>query len=178
MKKKLSPLSITVLVLALLVMWFAIGFFVYETVTSGGMKPTSLARMLLLVAAALLSLGRLFILNRAPVKREKHPISYYRTKYAPVLGKAFLSDAKAEKRFFRAVEDYVNDRYAPAVKSFAKLLKTASSAADRYALLAFLGFSYEDMQMYARAAELYRAAAKISATELLSARIAFCESKL
>ena len=176
--KKLSPLAIVLLVIIILVMGFAIGLFIYETVTTGELKTASLVRMVLLVAATLLSLGRLLFQGKTSAKKEKHDIAYYRKKYAPVVGKAFLNNKKAEKKFFRAVEDYVNDRYAPAVKTFAELLKTAETGADRYALLAFLGFSYEDMKMYPRAVELYRAAESICATDLLAARIAFCESKI
>lgn len=178
MKNSLTPLVIVALVLALLVIGASVGLFIYESVREGEMNTSSLVRMLLLVAAALLTVGRLLFQRKASRKNVKHSIAYYREKYAPVLGRAFLADKKAEKKFFRAVEDYVNDRYAPAVKTFAKLLKTATSGADRYALLAFLGFSYEDMQMYARAAELYRAAESLCSSELIEARIAFCESKM
>lgn len=172
--KKLSVLLTVLLVAVILLDLFVVGLFAYETATSGSVNPSSLLRAILLLGASVFTVIRLFAgsSSKAPSRTK---IAYYRERYKPVVAHAFLRDRRGEKAFFTAVEHYVNNNYAAAVKGFSKLLKKAKSNEDLFALYSFLGFSYEDMKLYDRAAELYRRAVLLRDSYQISARITHCE---
>lgn len=176
MKKKLHPAATVVAFGIILLDLIMVGLFIYECIKISGFAAEAFLRAILLLAASVFTLLRFFGVGGYVLTPP--PIAYYRSHYKTYLAGAFLDDPRREKLFFCAVDRYANSNYSAAVRGFAKLLKGAKSPADSFALLAFLGFSYEDMQMYDRALTLYRRALTVAKHPAIELRISHCEEQV
>ncbi|MBQ8350679.1 MAG: tetratricopeptide repeat protein [Clostridia bacterium] len=135
----------------------------------------SILRAALLLASLAITVSRVLT---GPRRRGKISPAVYRKHYKDLIGRAFSDDPKREKRFFRAVDEYQNNRYAPAVRLLHKVEGECTRNEERFAVLVFMALCYNDMGMYQPAATLYERALTMRENATAASNLGLCYQTL
>lgn len=131
------------------------GLLIWDYLPDHAIDPANLSRAGLLLLGLVLSVMKLSSRTTRTVSNKK---ALYSKAYAEYIENVFPEDKKLQKQFFDAVDDYNHDKPAAGVSKLEKLLPSCTRRSDRYAVTVFLALCLDDMQVYDKAAEQYRAA--------------------
>lgn len=150
--KKLGYVLYTILILAV------IGLVVYDYWPDKQLDRDTLIRAGVLLLGFVAGMAKL---NRPRRKKTANKKALYSNAYAKYINNVFPDDKKSEKLFFSAVEDYNLDRPDQAVEKLNRLHGECRNSSDRYAVTVFLALCLDELHLYDKAAEQYRAALNI-----------------
>ena len=149
MLKKRKIIRTVCLVLFILVDIFVLALCVNELIKTGKLEVPTVLRTVAIVGASVISVIKMY------AGQPKLKGSEYREIYKRYIGDAFLTDKSREKRFFKALDLYNEDKYSDCIKALDKLLSDTQSSKDRFALMFFKAKCYDDRGMYEQAIDLY-----------------------
>lgn len=152
-----------------------IGLLVYDYLPDHRIEATDLSRAGLLLAGILLGFLKVGRRQSRGVSNKK--VTYTRA-YPQFIQNVFPDDRKAEKLFFNAVDDYNCDRPAKGIEKLNKLRGECRNSAERYAVTVFTALCLDDMGIYDRAAENYRAALQIKQNSTLCSNLGLVLERL
>ena len=142
---------------------------VWDYMPDKTIAPQNLSRAGLLLLGLVLSVLKLSGRSNRRVSNKK---ALYTKAYSAYIQNVFAEDQKLEKLFFAAVDDYNQDKPAAGVAKLEKLRGSCFNNNDRYAVTVFMALCLDDMQLYDKAAEQYRAAVAIKPNSSLYSNLA------
>lgn len=145
-----------------------VGLLVWDYLPDRSIDRDTLTRAGLLLAGLVLSVLKLGSQSKRSVSNKK---ALYSKAYAEYIENVFPEDKKLEKLFFDAVDDYNHDKPAAGVAKLEKLRSSCVRRSDIYAVTVFLALCLDDMQVYDKAAEQYRAALSMSPRSSLASNL-------
>lgn len=151
----------------------AAALLIYQGFVTKDLESGNLVKGLLMIAAALLGMFR--PRNRRQIVNKK---ATYQKAYGEYIQNAFSEDRKLEILFYKAVDDYNQNRPAAAISKLNKLRKECHHTAEIYAVTFFLALCHDDMQLYGEAIKHYDAAAKIRPTSTLYSNMGLCQQRM
>ena len=140
---------IILIVLVILLMAAALGFYLWEIVTKG--ESDNLLSLLAVEFSLLATLVRLFKKER----RVRRPLTFYEHHYAPELGRAFDNQPKNKKKLLAAIRLYNENKFDPSLDMLRELYRECRSTYDRQAVLMFTALCYNDSNRESSAIEYY-----------------------
>ncbi len=102
----------------------------------------------------------------------------YHAHYGKFIGRAFETDAKAEKQFIKAVDCYAQDKPADGLPILKKLYDQCQTQDDRYAVVTFMALCLNDMQVYQKAIEMYAFSLRIKANSTIASNLGLCYERI
>lgn len=145
------------------------GLLVWDYVPDHSIDPSTVSRAAVLLAGIALGILKIHHPRRRSVSNKK---ALYSNAYAKYIQNVFPEDKKAEKLFFNAVDDYNQDRPADGLDKLTRLRGECRNSAERYAVTVFTALCLDDMKLYEKAAEQYRAALQIRQESSLASNLA------
>ncbi len=152
-----------------------VGLLLWDYLPDKSIDPSNLTRAGLLFAGLILGILKTGSRSRKHVSNKK---SLYTKAYADYIQNVFPEDRKLEKLFFDAVDDYNHDKPAAGVAKLEKLRVSCVRSSERYAVTVFLALCLDDMQVYDKAAEQYRAALAIKPHSSLASNLGLVLERL
>ena len=104
--------------------------------------------------------------------------SLYHAHYGEFIGRAFETDAKAEKQFIKAVDCYAQDKPADGLPILKKLYDQCQTQDDRYAVVTFTALCLDDMQVYQKAIELYAFSLQMKPNSTIASNLGLCYERI
>ena len=145
-----------------------IGLLVWDYMPDKAIDPANLSRAGLLLLGLVLSVLKLSSRTTRSVSNKK---ALYSKAYAEYIENVFPEDKKLQKQFFDAVDDYNHDKPAAGVAKLEKLRPSCVRRSDIYAVTVFLALCLDEMQVYDKAAQQYRAALSIKPNSALASNL-------
>ena len=145
-----------------------VGLLIFDYMPDKSIDRDTLTRAGLLLAGLVLSILKFRSRTTRSVSNKK---ALYTKAYADYIENVFPEDKKLQKLFFDAVDDYNQDKPAAGVAKLEKLLGSCVRRSDRYAVTVFLALCLDEMQVYDKAAEQYRAALSIKPHSSLASNL-------
>ena len=145
-----------------------IGLLVWDYMPDKTIDPANLSRAGLLLLGLVLSVLKLSSRTTRSVSNKK---ALYSKAYAEYIENVFPEDKKLQKQFFDAVDDYNHDKPAAGVAKLEKLRPSCVRRSDIYAVTVFLALCLDEMQVYDKAAQQYRAALSIKPNSALASNL-------
>lgn len=145
-----------------------VGLLIFDYMPDKSIDRDTLTRAGLLMAGLVLSILKFRSRTTRSVSNKK---ALYTKAYADYIENVFPEDKKLQKLFFDAVDDYNQDKPAAGVAKLEKLLGSCVRRSDRYAVTVFLALCLDEMQVYDKAAEQYRAALSIKPHSSLASNL-------
>ena len=167
--KKLPYILYGLLALAL------VGLLVWDYLPDRTIDPDSLTRAGLVFAGVVLGVLKTGSRTRRSVSNKK---ALYSKAYADYIENVFPEDRKLQKLFFDAVDDYNRDKPAAGVAKLEKLRPSCVRRSDIYAVTVFLALCLDDMQVYDKAAQQYRAALSMKPHSSLASNLGLVLERL
>lgn len=144
------------------------GLLLWDYMPDQTIDRDSLRQAGLLLAGLVLGVLKLRTRTTGKVSNKK---ALYTKAYSDYIQNVFAEDQKLEKKFFDAVDDYNQNRPASGVAKLEKLMGSCVNRNDRYAVTVFLALCLDDMQVYDKAAQQYRAALSIKPHSSLASNL-------
>ncbi|MBQ9745190.1 MAG: tetratricopeptide repeat protein [Clostridia bacterium] len=155
MLKRRKIVRIICLILLIIVDAVAVLLCVNELTEKGKLEILPILRTVAIIGASLISIIKMYA-GQSRLKGTE-----YRAIYKKYIKDAFLTDKSQEKRFFKALDLYNEDKYSDCIKILDKLLCELPNNKDMFAVLFFKAKCYDDRGMYEPAIELYERALSI-----------------
>ena len=165
MKKTVAYIIIALAALAV------IGLLVYEIGFLKKIDSSNIIRALLIVAGLCLTAVKIATRTQNGASN-RHLL--YEKEYGELIGNAFLDNPKAKKRFYRALDDYNDNRYVPALRKLEKLMNEFTAPAERFTLRTFMGLCFQAVGAPAAAIYQYKAAKKIQTSSTVCSNLGMC----
>ena len=167
--KKLQYILYALLIVAI------IGLVLYDVLPDQQIETGTLTKAGILLAGAVLGIIRAAGRSQRGVVNKK---AVYSKAYAEFIGTAFSRDAKLEKAFYNAVDDFYRGKYAAASAKMEKLLPECQNNEERYAVTAFQGLSTDKMGILEKALEYYLAVQQIRPNSRIASNMGSCYASL
>lgn len=135
-----------------------VGLLAYDYLPDHHIDSSDLTRAGLLFAGIVLGMLKAGKRQDRSVASKK---TVYTNAYPQFIQNVFPDDKTSEKLFFSAVDDYNRNRPARGVEKLSKLRGECRNSSDRFAVTVFTALCLDDMGLYDKAAEAYRAAIQI-----------------
>lgn len=145
-----------------------IGLLVWDYMPDKAIEPANLSRAGLLLLGLVLSVLKLSSRTTRSVSNKK---ALYSKAYAEYIENVFPEDKKLQKQFFDAVDDYNHDKPAAGAAKLEKLRPSCVRRSDIYAVTVFRALCLDEMQVYDKAAQQYRAALSIKPNSALASNL-------
>lgn len=145
-----------------------IGLLVWDYAVDNVIDKRTQAKAIVVLTGLVISLVRLSKGHRRKVSNKK---ALYSKAYSEYIDHVFPEDKKLEKLFFDAVDDYNQNKPAAGVAKLEKLRPSCARRSDIYAVTVFLALCLDDMKVYNKAAEQYRAALSIRPNSSLASNL-------
>lgn len=133
-------------------------------------------------SAVTISIGGAFIATLlgtpAAPKKVAHKKTYYKTKFAEYIGRAFAMDAKAEKKLYQAIDFYVQQKPSAALSILEKLRDECQQRDDIYAVATFTGLCCHDLKLYDKAIGHYTRSLQLRAHSTIASNMGLCHERL
>lgn len=172
MRRK-NPKIILVVALILILAAAVMGLLVYEFITTGELKSSSVFKALAILAGAALTLGKLY--TQRHIKRTP---KVYRNLYPDLIGDAFSEQTKQSKTFFRALDHYNASANSKALALLGSLDTETLSRKERFSVTAFTAICYDEMRQYEKAAEEYEKAYDLQINSTVASNLGLCYQQL
>ena len=161
-------------VAASLVAVFTVAYTLYEIfvlkIVEGGNIFRAIVILLMLALSVLqFSFGK---------KSKKLSPKILREHYRSVIGEVFVNDPKMEKRFFGAVNLRNQNEYNKAIKAFDAMEAMCRCNEERFAVTIFKALCYDDLKMYAKAAEIYEKALTYREDSTATSNLGLCYQRM
>ena len=171
--KKRQLIRFVIVIAVILLNAATVVLMINEFNKNGFIEKSSVLRSAAIFGASVISLVKMFV--RTDVRRKP---KLYRESYKVYAEKAFLTDKKKEKQFFCALDAFNNNDLNKALKLLNDLLPKSDGGADRFAVLSFIGFCYDDLKLYEKAIEFYEKALSVKEHSELASNIGRCYQQL
>ena len=145
-----------------------IGILIYDYLPDHRIESSDLSKAGLLLVGMAVSILKTGKRQRRGVSNKK---AAYSKAYPQFIQNVFPDDRKSEKLFFNAVDDYNRDRPAQGIEKLNRLRGECRNSAERYAVTVFTALCLDDMGLYEKAAEAYRAAFQIKRHTTLASNL-------
>ncbi len=165
--KKISVIVITVLILAVL------GLLAYQGLVTKDLEAKNVIRALLILAGLVLTMLKSGRRHRVGNKK-----TLYEKAYPEYIQSVFSTDKKLEKLFFRAVDDYNQNKPSAGEKKLEALRIECHSTTDLYAVTVFTALCLDDMGLPDKAITEYRNALRIRPHSTLASNMGLCLDRL
>ena len=144
-------ISIIIITLLILLIVFAIGFYIYDIAANGSSPTENLFKMLAAVFVCLGGLGRFCM----PRLASKHGLVFYEVQYAEHIKEAFKHTPSDRRRLLTAVKLYNENKFARSIRILGELKGRCKARDDIYATGLFLGLCLTDMGLSEEAVRVY-----------------------
>lgn len=156
------------LILYIILALVVIGILVWDLAVDNLIERNTQAKAIVVLVGLVISIVNLARRSTRKVSNKK---ALYSKAYAEYIENVFPEDRKLQKLFFDAVDDYNHGKPAAGVAKLEKLRPSCVRRSDIYAVTVFLALCLDDMKVYDKAAQQYRAALSIKPNSGLSSNL-------
>lgn len=145
-----------------------IGLLIWDYMPDKTIEAANLSRAGLLLLGLVLSVLKFSSRATRTVSNKK---AMYTKAYSEYIENVFPEDRKLQKLFFDAVDDYNHEKPASGAAKLEKLRSSCTRRSESYAVTVFLALCLDEMQVYDKAAEQYRAALSMKPNSSLASNL-------
>lgn len=156
-----------------IVIALAAGLLIYETVILKKTDSGNIARCVLIIAGAVLTMFKAN--KRVPAINKK---VHYQKAYSDFIQNPFSEDPKLERKFYNAVHDYNQNKPSSALSKLEKLRKECQRSGDLYSVTVFTALVLDDMGHFSKAVAQYNAALHIRQNSTLYSNMGLCYQRM
>lgn len=167
--KKLPYILYIVLILAI------IGLVLYDFLPDHFVGKETIMRCAVLIIAAIVGMLRFSGKGRKSVANKK---SVYSKAYAEYIGRAFSSDPKTEKLFYKAVDYFNQDNPEKCIDTLERIRSECRNSEDIYAVTVFKALSFDEMRLDEEAINHYYSALQMKQNSTLASNLAVCYDRI
>lgn len=146
------------LILYIILALVVIGILIWDFAVDNLIERNTQAKAIVVLVGLVISIVNL---SRRSTRKVSNKKALYSNAYAEYIENVFPEDKKLQKQFFDAVDDYNHGKPAAGVAKLEKLRPSCVRRSDIYAVTVFLALCLDDMKVYDKAAQQYRAALSI-----------------
>ena len=165
-----------IIALYIMVILAAVGASVYEYCTKGALNSSNLLRTCIIVIGAILGMVKTVTRGRNPYIGNKKAL--YEKAYSAQIGAAFSSMPKEGKVFYRALDDFNNDKFSASLKKLLQLEESCRGGAEQRALTFFIARNYERLKDFENAVKYYERCLVLGGPPQAANNLASCYSIL
>lgn len=156
------------LILYIILALVVIGILVWDFAVDNLIDRNTQAKAIVVLVGLVISIVNL---SRRSTRQVSNKKALYSNAYAEYIENVFPEDKKLQKLFFDAVDDYNHSKPAEGVAKLEKLRPSCVRRSDIYAVTVFLALCLDDMKVYDKAAQQYRAALSIKPNSGLASNL-------
>lgn len=175
MNKKQKIVTFVMLALIVILSVVMALMLVFEYRSTGTVAKASITRAVIIAVSMLLATVKIALQPRTKRKNVALP---YRDHFAEVIGNAFSSDEKLEKRLFSAIDAYRSYNFAKAIKILNSLFPYAKTTDERFCILFFSAKCYYHGRYYDTAVKLYEKAFELKESGSVASNLTLCYDML
>lgn len=156
------------LILYIILALVVIGILVWDFAVDNLIDQGTQAKAIVVLVGLVISIVNL---SRRSARKVSNKKALYSKAYAEYIENVFPEDKKLQKQFFDAVDDYNHGKPAAGVAKLEKLRPSCVRRSDIYAVTVFLALCLDEMKVYDKAAQQYRAALAIKPNSALASNL-------
>ena len=156
------------LILYIILALVVIGILIWDFAVDNLIERNTQAKAIVVLVGLVISIVNL---SRRSTRKVSNKKALYSNAYAEYIENVFPEDRKLQKLFFDAVDDYNHGKPAEGVAKLEKLRPSCVRRSDIYAVTVFLALCLDDMKVYDKAAQQYRAALSIKPNSGLASNL-------
>lgn len=156
------------LILYIILALVVVGILVWDFAVDNLIERNTQAKAIVVLVGLVISIVNL---SRRSTRKVSNKKALYSNAYAEYIENVFPDDKKLQKQFFDAVDDYNHSKPAAGVAKLEKLRPSCVRRSDIYAVTVFLALCLDDMKVYDKAAQQYRAALSIKPNSGLASNL-------
>ncbi len=160
-------------IIVVLLMLAVVGLLAYQGLVTKDLEIGNVLRAVLILAGLVLTL---FKIGKRPSVSNKKAL--YEKAFPEYIQNVFSEDAKLEKKFFNAVDNFNSGKYAAGLKKLGDLRKDCQRTADLYAVTVFTALCLDRLGLHEKAIVQYQSAQQIRPNTRLASNMGFCHDRL